>query len=695
MADAQNGEAKNSAGKGGKDGKGGKGGKGKAKTNSSASTVSPQPEPAQAAAPKASKVEPGTAVSPPAVAGGTLPQATMAANDGARKSADPDDRPQLSNVLLITAALTCEEAKSKGHKLTLHEVYDWISRRWAWFKRNGRHNGRDWQSSIRHCIGSSREFEKIPRRDDEPGKGIFYAMFNSPPAVEMRRERSLKAAEENRVPTPAQPAHIRVDAASPSPMASASGAQQAPASGPAPTPRPAQRPPAQAGSPQPAVSPQAIRPPLPGPAQGPSAQAPIKLPPATMNRQYAAAQLKLPPARATPIHMRQPAMTPRPPGGIPIRPGYSAMMRPGNAPLQPHPSIAAAAAAGQASALPPSTIPPASMSLRPPMPMPRLAPPVPRPPQPVATSAPAPYPQPGAMAPPHSTPSPTPSAPGRIQIIIAEAPPHAVPAQKAPPAPGSIESLLDAPPIVHHEGKLYLNPQVFSKITYLEVQRIETLGVQAALKELQGYLVTYLKERLKERNAAKKRASAKSASPTPPAGLAGSPTRPARSPQPLQSSTQPFSPSPAPAAASSPRPGPSTQPVRPPPPVHDASTSAALSALPKALASHPEAGSLIALLKKQQAEGTASIELSKLTPGQIELLKLANTLSAKAKAEAAEAAKKNNGGSQSQSPAAVPASVGSPSVPAQMTTGAAASPPQVQLPAKSASPAPPTGAPGG
>ena len=47
-----------------------------------------------------------------------------------------------------------------------------------------------------------------------------------------------------------------------------------------------------------------------------------------------------------------------------------------------------------------------------------------------------------------------------------------------------------------------------------------------------------------------------------------------------------------------------------------------LSAL-SVLAAHPEAAGLIALLKQQQAGGSGTV---KLTPGQLELLQLANRL---------------------------------------------------------------------
>lgn len=91
----------------------------------------------------------------------------------------PFQKPDLSNVQLITNALSSESCAKKGHKLTLQEVYEWLQNTYPWFSQNGRKTGRDWQSSIRHTIGTSREFCKVPRRSDEPGKGIFYTLATS------------------------------------------------------------------------------------------------------------------------------------------------------------------------------------------------------------------------------------------------------------------------------------------------------------------------------------------------------------------------------------------------------------------------------------------------------------------------------------------------------------------------------------
>ena len=64
----------------------------------------------------------------------------------------PFQKPDLSNVQLITNALSSESCAKKGHKLTLQEVYEWLQNTYPWFSQNGRKTGRDWQSSIRHTL---------------------------------------------------------------------------------------------------------------------------------------------------------------------------------------------------------------------------------------------------------------------------------------------------------------------------------------------------------------------------------------------------------------------------------------------------------------------------------------------------------------------------------------------------------------
>ena len=156
-----------------------------------------------------------------------------------------------------------------------------------------------------------------------------------------------------------------------------------------------------------------------------------------------------------------------------------------------------------------------------------------------------------------------------------------------------IRDSLETPPIAHHQGKLYLSPSVFGHLSQDQLRHIEGLGAQQALQVLQSYLVTHLKAKMRKAKA-----------PTPP------PAPPAKSPSAYDQRLEP--------------------PKVPRIPVPDTPREAhipkdksdPLSAL-SALAAHPEAAGLIALLKKQQAGGQGTV---KLTAGQLELLQLANRL---------------------------------------------------------------------
>ncbi|WFC97076.1 Pre-rRNA-processing protein fhl1 [Malassezia brasiliensis] len=408
------------------------------------------------------------------------------AADAEAAAAAAFQKPELSNVELITNALRSDACLRKGHKLTLQEVYEWLQHTYPWFAQNGRKTGRDWQSSIRHTIGTSREFVKIPRRADEHGKGIFYALATSD--VAQAHEAARRAA----------------------------------------------------------------------PAASPPAEAPPEAPPA--------------PAPTAP------------------------------APAAPAPAAPAAAA-----------------------------------------EAPAP----------------------RIPLVVGVPPGAETRAPRGKHVPGSIESLLDTPPIAHHQGKLYLSPKVFGHLTAEQLQHIEGLGAQQALQVLQAYLVSHLKERMKKPEKAAdgtaKPAAAPAASPPPsaaPKPAAAStdnrydqrleapkvPRIPVASPAPpapaARSSIPPAAPpaaSPppaAPAASAAPRSSPAAASI--PPAASRAPDAANPLAALSALAAHPEAAGLMALLQKQQS-GAAGGTV-KLTPKQLELLQLANQLAMQKKKKKAASA---------------------------------------------------------
>ncbi|BGP16441.1 hypothetical protein JCM10213_004003 [Rhodosporidiobolus nylandii] len=86
----------------------------------------------------------------------------------AAPAADPLAKPPYTYASLIAQAIQSSEQK----KMTLHGVYEWILAKWPYF----RENQAGWQSSVRHNLTPARGFLKIPRRDDEPGKGSFWQL---------------------------------------------------------------------------------------------------------------------------------------------------------------------------------------------------------------------------------------------------------------------------------------------------------------------------------------------------------------------------------------------------------------------------------------------------------------------------------------------------------------------------------------
>ena len=81
-----------------------------------------------------------------------------------------DIKPPFSYAQMIGQAIL----SSPDENATLSKIYDYIRERYAFF----RHNGAGWQNSIRHNLSLSKSFEKIPRRTDEPGKGMKWRIVD-------------------------------------------------------------------------------------------------------------------------------------------------------------------------------------------------------------------------------------------------------------------------------------------------------------------------------------------------------------------------------------------------------------------------------------------------------------------------------------------------------------------------------------
>jgi len=91
------------------------------------------------------------------------------------KDAAKDLKPPYSYATLIAQAIFSSEEE----KLTLNSIYNWIMDRYAFY----RHSQSGWQNSIRHNLSLNKAFQKVPRRTDEPGKGMKWQI-----ALEHREE---------------------------------------------------------------------------------------------------------------------------------------------------------------------------------------------------------------------------------------------------------------------------------------------------------------------------------------------------------------------------------------------------------------------------------------------------------------------------------------------------------------------------
>lgn len=82
-----------------------------------------------------------------------------------------DIKPPYSYATMITQAILSNDEGV----LSLSEIYDWIARNYAFY----RYSKTGWQNSIRHNLSLNKAFEKVPRKPNEPGKGMKWQISES------------------------------------------------------------------------------------------------------------------------------------------------------------------------------------------------------------------------------------------------------------------------------------------------------------------------------------------------------------------------------------------------------------------------------------------------------------------------------------------------------------------------------------
>jgi hypothetical protein len=109
------------------------------------------------------------------------------------KDTSKDLKPPYSYATMIAQAIF----SSDEEKLTLSNIYSYIADKFAFY----RHSNSGWQNSIRHNLSLNKAFQKVPRRTDEPGKGMKWQI-----APEFRQEYWKKQARRGAGSAPSSPA---------------------------------------------------------------------------------------------------------------------------------------------------------------------------------------------------------------------------------------------------------------------------------------------------------------------------------------------------------------------------------------------------------------------------------------------------------------------------------------------------------